>query len=492
MTKSRSELSQIVFEKVATLLVEAMERGTKSWPLPSPPLIDPDFPPVHPLSPQELIEQGLALLNIDHGMFQHKLNTVVELVVPHRMNLTDDPYKTHQKWLSKRTNMVAERLIFLINNDWLAQALDPSAPDITRWWLSIALLNGLSIGPLGQPIHQGYHMLESIAIGERPGSWHTQPEAGPQNIDWNPQAVVPRITGVMAHETGIEAAKWMLNELEVSNVDRRRLLIEWIRLLLERAELIKPLKLLEILVRRSDDEDDQVAVQVSRCLAKVIDYDKDQGHELAKLLMVRDDLMVRRSMADVLTRLFRRLTVDALPFYNQLKADEDPDVLAAVSNTSADLRFLDTDLWAENLLELSKHELPVVRRNIVPSLRDYFETFPDDSRKLLPLLWQDGDEVVRTRMRELLVKMGDISPSKFAARLTDLSAEDCDLDPLWQLMDARRANSSEVWTNWLSGKGEIPQMEVKARHVSTKQAPDKLPSLDDALDTLDQELGFLD
>jgi hypothetical protein len=59
-------------------------------------------------------------------------------------------------------------------------------------------------------------------------------------------------------------------------------------------------------------------------------------------------------------------------------------------------------------------------------------------------------------------------------------------------MDARRANSSEVWTNWLSGKGEIPQMEVKARHVSTKQAPDKLPSLDDALDTLDQELGFLD
>ena len=208
--------------------------------------------------------------------------------------------------------------------------------------------------------------------------------------------------------------------------------------------------------------------------------------------MARDDLTVRRSMADVLTRLFRRLTVDALPFYNQLKADEDPDVLAAVSNTSADLRFLDIDLWAENLLELSKHELPVVRRNIVPSLRDYFETFPDDSRKLLPLLWQDGDEVVRTRMRELLVKMCDISPPKFAARLTDLSAENCDLDPLWQLMDARRENSSEVWINWLSGTGEIPQMEVKPQHVSTKQAPDKLPSLDDALDTLDQELGFLD
>ena len=492
MTKSRSELSQVVFEKVATLLVEAMELGTKSWPLPKPPLIDPDFPPAHPHSPQELIEQGLALLNMDHGMFQHKLNTVVELVVPHRMNLTDDPYKTHQKWLAKRSNMVAERLIFLINNDWLAQALDPSAPDTTRWWLSIALLNGLSIGPFGQPIHQGYHMLESIAIGERPGSWHTQPEAGPQNIDWNPQAVVPRITGVMAHKTGIEAARWMLNELETSNVDRRRLLIEWIRLLLERPELIEPLQLLEILGRRANDEDEQVAVQVSRCLARITDYDNDRGLELAKLLMARDDLMVRRSMADVLTRLFRRLTVDALPFYNQLKADKDPDVLAAVSNTSADLRFLDVDLWAENLLELSKHELPVVRRNIVPSLRDYFETFPDDSRKLLPLLWQDGDEVVRSRMRELLVKMVDISPDKFAARITDLSAENCDLNPLWQLMNARKEHSSEIWLDWLSGDGEIPLFEPKTQHVSTKQAPDNLPSLDEALDTLDQELGFLD
>ena len=44
MSKSRSEISQIVFEKVATLLVEALERGTKSWPLPQPPIRDLDFP----------------------------------------------------------------------------------------------------------------------------------------------------------------------------------------------------------------------------------------------------------------------------------------------------------------------------------------------------------------------------------------------------------------------------------------------------------------
>ena len=492
MSKSRSEISQIVFEKVATLLVEALERGTQSWPLPQPPIRDLDFPVIEPISAQELIEQGLGLLNVDRGMFEHKLNTVVELVVPHRMNLTDDPYEVHKKWIAKRTNMVAERLVFSINNDWLARALDPQAPDSTRWWLSIALLNGLSIGPLGQPIHQGYHLLESIAIGERPGTWHTQPAAGPQNLDWNPSAIVPRMTGVVAHEFGIKAAKWMLDQLESSHVDRRRLLIEWIRLLMERYELIEPLGLFQILTRLSSDEDAQVAVQITKCLAKAIDYDRETGHELAKLLMARNDLMVRRAMADVLTRLFRRLTEDAIPFYEQLKTDEDPDVLAAISTTSSDLRFLDTEMWAENLVELSKHRLPIVRRNLVPSLRNYFQTFPNDTKKLLPVMWQDGDEVVRTRMRELLIKMVNVSSEQFSSRLTDLHEHGCDLTPLWKLMDARKDGSSKEWTNWLSGDGEMPKTSMEKLHISTMEAPESLPDLSDALETLDQQLGFLD
>ena len=84
------------------------------------------------------------------------------------------------------------------------------------------------------------------------------------------------MTGVIAHEFGILAAGWMLNELEVGNVDRRRLLIEWIRLLMERPELIEPLDF-EILTRMSSDTDSQVAVQIARCLAKTIDHDRRLG-----------------------------------------------------------------------------------------------------------------------------------------------------------------------------------------------------------------------
>lgn len=492
MGKSRNRLSQITFENVATLLVEALERGTQSWPLPSPPIIDSDFPPVHPLSPQEIIEKGLGLLHADKGMFESKLNSVVDLIVPHRMNLTDDPFEVHQKWLEKRVDTVSERMVFLIATEWLAQSLDPIAPNTDRWWVSLCLIDGMSTVPRGQSVHQGYHLLESIALAERPGTWHTQPEAGPQNIDWNPHAKVPRITSVVAHEEGIKAALWLLERLENSGEERRNLLIEWVRLLLERPGLIESLNLPEILMRRALDKSPNVAVKITLCLAKLTDYNRDLGLKLSQRLIERDEVEIRRAMADVLTRLFRRLSVDALPFFEKMLLDDDEVVLAAVSSTVGDLKFFDTELWAQKMLELSQHNLPLVRRNLVQGLRDYIEMFPEDEKNILPILWSDGDEVVRTRMRELLIRMEEVSSDHFAGRITDLKNKDCSLEELWDNLKLRRPERAEIWIKWLSEGGEIPENAEVKIHKSSMQAPDELPNIDEALETLDQELGFLD
>ena len=132
MSRSRTKISDAAFERVATGLVEALERGTEAWPLPEPPMSDPDFPALPPTSPHRLFEQGLGILNIDRGMFDRHLNTVVDLIVPHRMNLTDDPFEIHQKWLGRRMDDVAHRLLFHIATDWLAQAFDPHAPRLTN------------------------------------------------------------------------------------------------------------------------------------------------------------------------------------------------------------------------------------------------------------------------------------------------------------------------------------------------------------------------
>jgi hypothetical protein len=487
VSKSRGVISDEAFERVATGLVEALERGTEAWPLPEPPMSDPDFPAIPPTSPHRLFEEGLGILNIDRGMFDRHLNTVVDLIVPHRMNLTDDPFEIHQKWLRRRMDDVAHRLLFHIATDWLSQAFDPHAPNTDRWWLSIALINGLATVPHGQPIHQGYHLVESIALAERPGTWHTQPEAGPQHMDWNPHAVVPRMTStVVAHERGVDAARWLLERLEGGDLDRRLLLMEWVRLLLERPPLIEPLGLRDILLRRAADPVAEVANRVTLCLAKAIEADRDFGHQLAQRLHERDETLVQRAMADVLTRLFRRLTWDALPFLDDMLASEDEGVLAAASATVGDVKFLDKEQWADRLRQLVDHPLPIVRRNLVPNLREYVEFDPADRRGLFFALWQDGDEVVRIRLRELLLRMDEVAPEHFANQIQALHEAKADLDPLWEPMMLRHAQRCEAWKAWLDGKGEAPASTQRSVHESTKEAPQSLPDLDDALKSLDE------
>jgi hypothetical protein len=487
VSKSRVQISEEAFERVATGLVEALERGTEAWPLPEPPMVDPDFPPLAPTSPHSMFEQALGILSIDRGMFDRHLNTVVDLIVPHRMNLTDDPFEVHQTWLSRRMDDVAQRLLFHIATDWLAQAFDPHAPNTDRWWLSIALINGLATVPHGQPVHEGYHLIESIALAERPGTWHTQPDAGPHHMDWNPHAVVPRMTSsVVAHERGVEAARWLLERLEGGDLDRRLLLLEWIRLLLERPPLIEPLGLKEMLMRRAADPVAEVANRVTLCLAKAIEADRDFGHALALRLHEREETLIQRAMADVLTRLFRRLTWDALPLLDDMLSSADEGVLAAASATVGDVKFLDKEQWADRLRTLVNHPLPVVRRNLVPNLREYIEFDPSDSRGVLQQLWKDGDEVVRTRLRELLLRMEEVASDHFADQVSRLSADGADLEPLWAPMKQRNPERCQAWQAWLEGTGKQPTSETRFVHQSTMQAPEELPDLNEALESLDE------
>ena len=486
MSKSRTKISDRVFELVATGLVEALERGTEAWPLPEPPMSDPDFPALPPTSPHGLFESALGILNVDRGMFDRHLNTVVELLVPHRMNLSDDPYEIHQKWLARRVGDVAQRLLFYIANDWLAQAFDPHAPNTDRWWLSIALLNGLSTVPHGQPVHQGYHLVESIALAERPGSWHTQPDAGPQHMDWNPNAVMPRMTSTLvAHENGVHAAKWLMQCLENGDLNRRLLLIEWVRLLLERKSLVEPLGLKALLLRRAADPSQDVAVKTTTCLAKAIEADRGFGHELVLRLHQRTETAVQRAMGDVLPRLFRRLAEDALPLLDAMLQSEDEVVLAAASATVGDVKYLDKEAWADRLRQLVDHPLPIVRRNVVPNLREYIDHDPSDARGLFKDLWNDGDEVVRTRLRELLLRMEEVASEHFASQILALQSAGADLEPLWEPLLLRREARCQAWKTWLAGEGEQPQSTEMSVHVSSREAPSKLPNLEDALRSLD-------
>ena len=491
MGRTKSTLQAQVFEACATHLTEALERGTMAWPLPSPPLIDPDFPPLPPNAPADVTTSGLALLEADRGTFERHLDDVVDLVVPQRMSLSDDPYEVHARWLNRRIDDLAERIVYRLTTAWLSQALDREAPNTDRWWLAVALLNGLAQNAHGQAVHEGYHLLESIALAQRPGTWHTQPDVGPQHLGWNPHAVVPRTTNVEAHTAGTEAASWLLDRLESGDVDRRLLLIRWCELLLERPPLVEPLALVDRLARRANDPDAEVAARVCTCLARLVERSLEGGLDVVHKLHAREDVAVRRALADVLTRLFRRVTWEAVPLLDAMLEDEDESVLAAASATMHDLRFLDEDRWVATMQRALHHPAPVVRRNVVAGLRDYVEQRPEDPDGLLALAWSDGDEVVRTRLRELLLRMDEVAPEHLeqVLRRTEHGVED-----LLASIDVRREGRGAAWRAYLSDEGPRPVALVaepvrpEAHDMSELPAPD----LDDALDLLDDDLGFLD
>ena len=487
--KSRLRVSEKVMESLVSGLGEALTIGIESWPLPNPPLFDSDFPPVHPTEKSKIIDLGLGLLNADKGMFDRHLSIVVDLIVPHRMNLSDDPFEIHERWLLKRLDILTERLLFAIATEWLAQALDQSSPDCDRWWLSVALVNGLSNASHGQPVHQGYHLVESIALAERPGTWHTQPDVSNANIDWNPHGMVPRTTSVVAHEAGTQAAIWLMTQLENGSEERRKLLVEWCRLLLERKELIEPLGISKILIRRAGDPSSEVSSRVVMCLAKLIEGDKDAGVECVRVLNSRDDILTRRGLADVLTRLFRRITTDAIPLLDSMLEDDDESVLAAASATVGDLRFLDKVMWADKILELCSHHSQIVRRNLVYTIRDYLEEFSDDSRGIIPRLWADGDEVLMTRLRELIMRMDEVDADRFAATLRSLDG--LDIEDLWAPMRVKNEDRVTQWQEWLVGKAEQPETPIRPETHISDMTEGELPELDDALNMLD-DMGFLD
>ena len=487
--KAKKRVIDAVREVVLTRLVEAMERGCKIWPLAPPPLIDVDFPPIHPESHKSLIEQAHGFFLADKGGFERHLNETVELVVPYRMSLTENPFEQHEKWLMRRLDLVAERILFATCTSWLAQALDENLPDTDRWWLAFTLLDGLSIKSHGQAVHQGYHLLESIALAQRPGTWHSQPESGPHQIGWDPHSVTPK-ADIIAHADGCFSASELLRRLEEGDEERRLLLIGWIGLLLERKELFFPLNIGEIILRRTSDPSPRVAAALVPNLARLVDADGETGREALKRLSTRDEGLVKRALADVLTRMFRRIGWDAVPYLEDMLKSKDETVLAAASVTAGDLRFLDEQKFTDMLQHLSKHDLPIVRRNLVPHLREYIRIHPDDDKGVIAALWIDGDEVVAARLRELLMRLEEVDPSSFSRYLNRLRSESKEaLDRLFEILKIRKPDVCEKWRQHLEEDApppaETPQ-NVESK-PSTSNLEIELPELVDALSILDSE-----
>tara|TARA_B110000438_G_scaffold46738_1_gene46926 strand:+ start:700 stop:2088 length:1389 start_codon:yes stop_codon:yes gene_type:complete len=455
--REQNALSQRLFEHTQAALEVAMMRGCVDWPLPEPPLSDPDFPVRLPQDPAKLVEIAHALLNANRAAFDRDLESIGESLVPHRLSLTADPAREARKWLDRRSDEVAERALFIRLETLLAQALDADAPDVDRWWVAIALLNGMSSKDSSISAQQGYHLMESIAFARQPGYWHGSVTPGPHLVDWQEGREVTSAAPMQADVGGAFAAGWLLDRMEEADPPRP-VLVEWLDIALARRTLVTPLSIIPRLNRMASDGDTILSSRIAALLPRAWDLDLDGSEELERTLLAREP-QVRCALADALDEIIRRRGVAALPLLDDLLADESPDVIRIATGSIRLTTTLDPDGFANRCARIvHQPDSSIHRRFTQTALRDYLVLHPDDRKGLTVQLWINGDEVVRTRLRELLLHMVDEHPEDLSSILTRITTMDGEnsLDDLWRVLEVRSADAAAAWRNHIEQGGKRP------------------------------------
>ena len=455
--REQNALSQRLFEHTQQALDAAMKRGCEDWPLPEPPLSDPDFPVRPPEDPAKLVEIAHALLNANRAAFDRDLESIGESLVPHRLSLTADPAREARKWLERRGDEVAERALFIRTETLLAQALDENAPDVDRWWVAIALLNGLSSKDSPISRQQGYHLMESIALARKPGYWHGGSTPGPHLVDWQEGREVAPADPIHADAGGSFAAGWLLDRMEEADPPRP-VLVEWLDIALARRTLVTPLSILARLNRMAGDGDSLLSGRIAALMPRAWDFDFEGSQKLEQTLLSRES-QVRWALADALDEIIHRRGAAALPLLDTLLSDESSDVVRVATGSLRLTVSLDLDGFANRCARIvHQPDSSIHRRFTQTALRDYMVQHPEDRKGLAVQLWIGGDEVVRTRLRELLLHMVDDHAESLSSILTRIVSMDGEnsLEDLWRVLEVRSPEAATAWRNHIEHGAQLP------------------------------------
>ena len=456
-SRERQKTASIIHTRCLEMLNEDMAWSLNNWPLPPPPLLDQELPLVSPHSASQVIEQADGLFTIDKSLFNNLLDNCRESMIPHRLSLTADPQKEGEKWLLKRIDDVARSIMFGICEGWLALALDRDAPDTTRWYIGIALLNGICRKIDGLSENQGYHILESIALSSPPGYWPTQPEPGPHQIDWNENK---NSTIVLKNNSGgIDAAHWLLDVMEEGGEERRILLVKWMRIMLERPALVEQMALAKRFEQMVRSQPEIVAAELVTCVPRLLEVSQHSGLLVLTALQTRQEPRVKMAISDILPSLLRVSFEEGISLIDYLAKSDDIGARSASVSALKELASIDTDAFLQRIIKPAQDSENSIKRLFVQScLRDYLELDPSDSQGIFVPLWIENDEVAGIRMRELLLRMQDVNTQSFSIIANKITTEAPDsLAKFWEVLAIRNEERAEAWKHYLSGNGSMPE-----------------------------------
>ena len=457
ISRQRQKTASIIHTRCMEMINEDMAWSLSNWPLPPPPIYDPEFPPNNPHSENQVIEQAEGLFSIDKARFNNLLDECRESMIPHRLDLSSDPQREGEKWLLKRIDDVARRIMFGICEGWIALGLDEDAPDSTRWYIGIALLNGMCRKIDGLSENQGYHILESIALSKPPGRWPTQANPGPHQIDWNEN----KISNIEFEGStgGIDAAHWLLDVMENGDENRRVLLVKWMRIMLERPILVEQMALAKRFEQMVRAQPENVAAELVSCVPRLLEVSKESGLLVLTALQTRQEPLVHIAISDILPSLLRASMSEGVSLIDYLAKSKDVGPRSASVSALKELANIDSEEFIKRIKKPSNDPEISIRRLFVQCcLRDYLELDPEDSMDIFVPLWIEDDEVAGIRMRELLLRMQDVNIDSFsviAKKIANVSPNS--MTKFWDVLKIRNKERERIWKLYLFENGPPPE-----------------------------------
>ena len=397
------------------LLTELVQTGVSHAPFPPPPHLFEGIPVIEP-SPETIAQQAITVDALDKAGFKRIIVTHLELERPDYVRRAIDEERALNRYILESQESLADHFLKERITEWLQSGLDEITPDSDRWFWGMALFTGACLLRPSCIQEDGFHLLESIALGRPPGRWQTKAASGPHYLDWDGSQ--NQEEDVAVHVDGAIAAAWLLDIVD-SIKEGSPLPKSWWIEIVNRSYLYVPLRMGErIECGLKEEEWSAILIQI---IPHLLRTDTPRAEMIVNKILADGNEKERINIASLAERIVSesiKIGLRIIDFSLENEGD------AAVIATSAlpVLAHHDPLAFMMRAMVVSQHRDPRVRRRFVDSgLRMAMQIDPIDEKGILLNLIKMNDDASRVRVERFANEMAEINPSAGAKLVKQLA-----------------------------------------------------------------------
>lgn len=416
---SQREPRALLWEKAHDAMCVCIAEGVKFAPLPSAPYLFEEMPVVQP-EPETICQQVIGLNSIDKAGFKRIIEEYLSSNTPDHVKRAIDYERALDNYILDSIDLLIDKFLMARISEWFRSGLDCEIPDTDRWWWGIALFVGVCKKRPNAILEEGFHIIESIALGSPPGRWQTRAQKGPHLLDWNGQDSQDDLP--IIHVDGAIAAAWILDILDKEYILTKRLWPE----IVNRKHLYTPLRMQERL-NNSKEDGNMIDVHLN-CIPHLVIHDP----EFAKILVneLLEDINPE-NLAKIVS-LSERISFNSIDLALQLMDagfNESGDASVIAQSALSAIASHDEQAFLSRVEDAAYHPYIRSRRKFVQSgMRILMQIDPVDSRSILMNSLIENDEVSRSRLRRFAIEMCDLNPDCKDVMIEMLRQNDLETD----------------------------------------------------------------